>query len=845
MPLSAGARFGPYEIRAPLGAGGMGEVYRARDTRLGRDVALKILPPELAEDPSRRARFEQEARAVAALNHPNIVAVFDVGDGYMVSELVEGEPLRASHPGLRKTLDLAGQIASGLAAAHAAGIVHRDLKPENVLVTKDGRAKILDFGLARIRRNAAVASGQTETATVKTEPGTVMGTVGYMSPEQVRGLEADHRSDIFSFGVMLHEMLAGTRPFLGETSVETMMAILKQDAPDLPGSVPETVRTIVEHCLEKEPANRFQSAKDLGFALAQSTSRSDSAPVLAARPGNRRRAALAAALMVLSAAATWWLSHGTPATQWTAVELGGPEIALSPRLSPDGHVLAMLAMVDGNTQVAVMKPETGSWNVLTHSRDQGMVTHLSWSQDGASIYYSRLTDVPQGVFSVPFLGGEEHLVLENAANPAVLQDGTVVLSRLNGQNHPQLFRFWPETGKLQELPVQPDDMRDHQVSRDGRHAVVTGAIYGKAGKSSLIEVDLLRATARVIPTPELDWLTFAGMALSPDGRSVLMSARSNTLSRVIRVPLDGGARPQDLFRVTSTIWGLDAAADGSVLANLVDRPTELVSFPATGGPAVKIAGFRETPEWDMVVALPDGRAVTPVEVAGLTRLIAVAPGKTPSPLIQTPEATTSPVTAVGADRIAFLIGPEPHDTIAIANTSNGRIGMRIAPGKGMIESLAASPDGGTLYFGAGGSIWSVASSGGEGRRICPGSWVVTAPWGGLIVARTEIAQIRLFELPAGGGPERAIPVNRTSPLLSLFITPGTIRADRRMLVSLNVADSWFNPLALLDLDSGKVTRIAGDGVSDLHSGAWSRDGRILASRKGMQGTIWRFTPEVR
>jgi serine/threonine protein kinase len=256
----------------------MGEVYRARDTRLGRDVALKILPPEVAQDASRRARFEQEARAVAALNHPNIVAVFDVGDGYMVTELVEGEPLQATDSGLRKTLDIAAQIASGLAAAHAAGIVHRDLKPDNVLVTKDGRAKILDFGLARIRQRAAAASGQTETETVKTEPGTVMGTVGYMSPEQVRGLEADHRTDIFSFGVMLHELLAGRRPFQGETSVETMAAILKNEAPDLAESVPTTVRAIVEHCLEKEPADRFQSAKDLGFALLRCTNRSDSAP---------------------------------------------------------------------------------------------------------------------------------------------------------------------------------------------------------------------------------------------------------------------------------------------------------------------------------------------------------------------------------------------------------------------------------------------------------------------------------------------------------------------------------------------------------------------------------------
>lgn len=176
MPLNPGTRLGPYEILAPIGAGGMGEVYRAHDIRLARDVALKILPTEVAADPSRRARFEQEARAVAALNHPNIVAVYDVGDGYMVSELVEGETLRGAKFGMRKTLDIAAQIASGLAAAHAAGIVHRDLKPDNVLITKDGRAKILDFGLARVRNSQS--SGAEETMTVRTEPGVVMGTAG-------------------------------------------------------------------------------------------------------------------------------------------------------------------------------------------------------------------------------------------------------------------------------------------------------------------------------------------------------------------------------------------------------------------------------------------------------------------------------------------------------------------------------------------------------------------------------------------------------------------------------------------------------------------------------------------
>ena len=219
----------------------------------------------------RRQRFELEARAVAALNHPNIVAIYDVGDGYIVSELVDGEPLRGGKLGLRKTIDIAVQIASGLAAAHDAGIVHRDLKPDNILLTRDGRPKILDFGLAKLQPNAAAAGG--ETVTVRTEAGVVMGTPGYMSPEQVRGLATDHRSDIFSVGVILYELLAGKRAFQADTSVEVMTAILKQDPPELPETVPAGVRQIVAHCLEKEAARRFQSAHDLGFALSVITTR--------------------------------------------------------------------------------------------------------------------------------------------------------------------------------------------------------------------------------------------------------------------------------------------------------------------------------------------------------------------------------------------------------------------------------------------------------------------------------------------------------------------------------------------------------------------------------------------
>jgi eukaryotic-like serine/threonine-protein kinase len=293
MPFAAGTMFGPYEIGAPIGAGGMGEVYRARDGRLGRDVAVKVLPRDFARDPERLARFEQEARSVGCLNHPNILAVYDVGnqDGipYIVTELLEGETLRArlDHAGLpvRKAVEYAVQLAAGLAAAHARGVIHRDLKPDNVFITRDGRVKILDFGLAR--RAAAEPVTATDvtsspTAGPVTADGLVFGTVGYMSPEQVRGHAADQRSDIFSFGVVVHEMLTGRRAFAGDSSVETLNAILKETPPDvstLRRELPPALDGLVRRCLEKSPDDRFHSARDLGFALEAVSRASGSVPV--------------------------------------------------------------------------------------------------------------------------------------------------------------------------------------------------------------------------------------------------------------------------------------------------------------------------------------------------------------------------------------------------------------------------------------------------------------------------------------------------------------------------------------------------------------------------------------
>ena len=324
--LRPGTHLGPYEITGLLGAGGMGEVYRARDTRLGRDVAIKVLPAEFAGDPDRLRRFEQEARAVAALNHPNIVAIHDIGtyegSPYIVSELLEGESLRqrlavAPLP-VRKAIELAVQIAQGLAAAHEKGIVHRDLKPENLFITKDGQAKILDFGVAKLATKLEPVEGAAPTVVGGTDPGIVMGTAGYMSPEQVRGLPVDHRSDIFSLGCVLYEMVQGRLAFPGDTTVDTIAAILTRDPEPLSGidrEIPSVLSGIVGRCLEKSPEDRFSSAHDVALALAlvAGTERSVvAAPVAAAArvlPRSRRSVWVAASIGVLGLVALAALAY--------------------------------------------------------------------------------------------------------------------------------------------------------------------------------------------------------------------------------------------------------------------------------------------------------------------------------------------------------------------------------------------------------------------------------------------------------------------------------------------------------------------------------------------------------
>jgi eukaryotic-like serine/threonine-protein kinase len=513
---------------------------------------------------------------------------------------------------------------------------------------------------------------------------------------------------------------------------------------------------------------------------------------------------------------------------------------LHPRRSPDGRLLAFQAMVDGTTQVGVMDPESGNWNVLTSRRDLGIVEYLCWSPDGSTIYFNRTLDRPTGVFSVPFLGGEERLVIENAANPAALPDGSLLVARPNGEGRSQLTRVWPDTGRMQALPVDvtydPGFRPWIRVSADGKRVVVAlGRMYDTPGKRSLIEVDVAAGTAHPIDIEGNP--AVRAVALSADGASAIGAVPANALTRIVRIPLRGPRVPEDLFTVTGDVWDLDVAAAGTVDVNVADRPGEVVRL-APGGAAIAVRGrFPRAILSKMAVALPDGRDVVDARVSGRMRLMVMAQNKNPEPLLKTQEESAAPMTAVAGHRIAFAVGPEPRETIAVADTGTGRLSGRISPGKGVIQTMAASGNGETLYFTASGSVWSVATAGGEPRRICPGVWVLVHPTGTLVVARTDGTQVRLFEVSPEKGTERAIAVDPGTRFQSI----GGVRADGVLAASLLPADSWWLRLGLVDLTSGRTTQLPGDGVSEVVSAQWTPDGQILALKQGMDATIWTFT----
>jgi Tol biopolymer transport system component len=557
----------------------MGEVYRARDPRLGRDVAVKILPGGVAGDVDRLHRFEQEARAAAALSHPNILAVYDVGTHggapYIVSEVLEGATLRDllndGPIAPKKCAEYAVQVCQGLAAAHEKGIVHRDLKPENLFVTSDGRVKILDFGIAKLSEPAPVAAdgGTLPTRAAGTRPGVVMGTVGYMSPEQVRGEAADPRSDIFSFGAVLYELFASRRAFEGSTAVETMTAILREDPPEMPleqrGLSPALDR-IVRRCLEKSPAERFQSAKDVSFALdALSHVRSSRAlPALAGTTGRRRRlvdlsAAIAGTALVLGAAFGAYLrAHPPDVAQYRQVTFRRGEI-VSAAFSPDGQSIVYTARWDASgPQVYLSRVDSLGERPLGIS---GEVREVSANGDLLLLTNRRVLASFMAVWTlarVPIAGGSPRELLTDVGDADWSPDGSqIAVIRFDESR-----RKWRvEYPAGQSLYESDDWLSDLRVSpRGDRLAVVVHPPIGGDNRGKVAVLDLSGQLTTLSP----EYASLAGLVWDLAGDEVFYTG-SITGSRRALFAASAGGKVRTVANVPASLTIQDMSTTGEIL----------------------------------------------------------------------------------------------------------------------------------------------------------------------------------------------------------------------------------------------------------------------------------------
>jgi eukaryotic-like serine/threonine-protein kinase len=489
MALAAGTHLGPYEIVTPLGAGGMGEVYRAIDPQLKREVAIKILPSLHSSDPERLLRFQQEAEAAAKLNHPNIISVYHVGrqDGapFIVTELLQGqtlrERLRSGQLPVRRAAEYATGIVYGLAAAHEKGVIHRDLKPENIFVTKDSRIKILDFGLAKLTQAQEELSANAPTVDLKTGAGAVLGTVGYMSPEQVRGHAADARSDIFAFGAVLYEMLSGRRAFRGDTPADTQSAILKEEPPDLSGlvrHVPPALDRIVRHCLEKSPNQRFQSARDLAYALEtiSDISESGGSGVIPAAEKKTIPAGwigvTLAALALLGAGWAWWFRPaGLPQIE-SVVQLthDGQPKPVPTSMASDGSRLYFLERRSGSLGIAQVSVAGGETVPLTSGLVNPVVLDITPDSSALLLKYGTQDDTFVGTLSLP--GGQLRKIVK-ANGAAFFPDGqriayfagtSLYVAQKDGSNVLKLS----DVGGSPSLPaISPDGQRIRFIIWDG------------------------------------------------------------------------------------------------------------------------------------------------------------------------------------------------------------------------------------------------------------------------------------------------------------------------------------------------------------------------------------------
>ena len=652
MSLAPGTRLGPYEIVAFIGAGGMGEVYRAQDPRLGREVAIKVLPASFVSDPDRVRRFEQEARAAGMLNHPNVVAVYDIArhDGafYVVQELLDGRTLRIAlvagplAPG--KAIDGALQIARGLGAAHERGIVHRDLKPDNIFVTRDGRWKILDFGLAKLTHaEEAPAGSAVATATMRTEAGAVLGTPGYMSPEQVRGLPADPRSDLFSFGAILYEMLSGRRAFGGASAADSMSAILKEDPPELASvapDVPHAVERIIRRCLEKDPEARFRSAHDLVFSL-EGLSETPRIPSKAVTPNRSSfRSGLLPWIALALVAAAFFAgrrfsgreAYSSPQLRFTRLTFRQGFVT-NARFAPDEHMIVYDATWEGEP-VRVFSTRRGGSDATVVSEPGTQLLDLSSRGELALLLRARFVGTSRWVGTLaraPLGSGAPREILRNGFEAAWLPDGSNMAAIRLLHDHwvgsrldfPPGKALLESNGRIARLRPSRDGKLiafiDHETMADagtiavvdlnGRKRSLTSKWGNLAGglawsprgdevwftasrssrDQSLWAVDL-NGQERCVATLGGSWVLHD---LSRDGRALLTLGRSR-LAMIGTTP--GGVR--DLSWLDGS-YGRDISSDG-----------QLVLFEEFGdGVATQHVSFLRRQDGSAALRLGDGHAV--------------------------------------------------------------------------------------------------------------------------------------------------------------------------------------------------------------------------------------------
>jgi serine/threonine protein kinase/Tol biopolymer transport system component len=594
---AVGSRIGPYEILANLGAGGMGEVYRARDPRIGREVAIKVLPAALAADEDRLRRFEQEARATGTLNHPNLLVIFDFGSHeespFIVSELLEGSTLREvldnGRLPLRKVLHYGVQIANGLAAAHEKGVIHRDLKPENIFITRDDRVKLLDFGLAKIEVAEPHPKSRAQTERRGTSPGMVVGTVGYMSPEQVRGTAVDHRSDIFSFGIVLHEMITGNPPFRRDSSVETMNAILHDDAPALKEDVPPVLGRLLQHALEKTASHRFESAKDVAFALDAISSSGETSAVKTKSKSSRPK------------------TERPKEVAYTRITFRRGLI-MTARFAPDGSIVYGAAWEDKPLEIFSSNPASPesrpigvpSADVLAVSPGGDLALSLGRRYVAGYITSGTLARMPIGV-------GAPRPLCEDVQDAAWMPDGKelIITRQVGGKYRIES----PIDNVIFETPRWISNVRPSP--KGDRIAFVDHLLWGDDG-GGIVVID---RSGKEVVRQENTFGSTAGIAWTPKGDEVWIAGQSESTGRnLIALQMSGKERLVLSVPGRLTLHDLDAA--GRALVSVENARRETVAGRHGEAQERNLSWF----DWSWLSDLSyDGKLVALTEQAAAVR----------------------------------------------------------------------------------------------------------------------------------------------------------------------------------------------------------------------------------